>query len=113
MPDQVITPDVELPAGAVMRVPERQVTLADGTTIFLRRFWHDGAQRVYLADGRWCAQRGGDVAHLYAVPLDGTHGGGAVWRYRDVHSFPTWEAALEAAQAAETAEGGRRRRRTA
>lgn len=88
-----------------MRVPERVVILADGTTVLLRRFWYDGVRRVELADGRWCAQRGG-VHHLYAVPQDGTHGGGAAWCYRDVHSFPTWEAALAAAVAAERAEQG-------
>lgn len=113
MADQVVIPDVELPADAVMRVFEREVTLGDGASVWLRRFWHDGSRRVYLADGRWCAQRGGAVAHLYAVPLDGTHGGGAVWQYRNVHSYPTWEEALAAALAAEAADRGRGKRRMA
>lgn len=105
MSDQVTVLDTELPEGAVMRVAERIVILDDGTTVFLRRFWIDEHnRRVYLADGRWLALRGGPPAHLYAAPQDVVHGGGAGWQYRAVHSFPTWEVALSAAVAAEAAE---------
>lgn len=108
MSDQVVIPDVELPEGAIMRVPERQVILSDGVTVFLRRFWYHDGRRVELADGRWCAQRGG-FAHLYAVPQGETRGAGAVWMYRHVFAYPTWEEALGAALAAERAERGVRR----
>lgn len=105
MTAQVIVLDKELPDGAVMIVPERQVILADGTTVILRRFWHDGAgKRVYLADERWLAQRGGDIPHLYACPVDAVHGSGAVWLYRGPGTYPTWEEALAAALDAEAAE---------
>lgn len=109
MGDQVTVLDAKLPEGAVMRVPERQVTLTDGTTVFLRRFWYDGARRCYLADGRWLAQRGGPIRHLYAAPEDGVHGVGALWAYRAPHSFPTWEDALAAAVLAEGAAARARR----
>lgn len=109
MSDQVNVLDATLPEGAVMRVPERQVILDDGTTVLLRRFWYDDeGRRCYLADGRWLAQRGGPVLHLYAAPEDGIHGVGAYWAYRTVHSFPTWGDALAAAVLAEAAEQGRR-----
>lgn len=112
MPDQVITDD--LPEDVVMRVLERQAVLDNGTTVWLRRFTlgPDGTRR-YLADGRWVAQRGGPINHMYAAPMDATHGGAATWLYRAPHSFETWQQALEAARLAEDADevGAKRRNR--
>lgn len=113
MTDQVIVMDRELPEGAVMIVPERQVILADGTTVILRRFWYDtDGRRMYLADGRWLAQRGGnDIPHLYACPVDVVHGSGAAWQYRGPGTYPTWEDALQAAIDAEADDRAKARRR--
>jgi hypothetical protein len=110
MPDQVVLDD--LPADVTMRVFERLAVLDNGTLVWLRRFVLDGpGRRRYLADGRWLALHGGDVAHLYASPLDATHGGQAMWAYRAPHSYPTWQAALDAAQQAEDADERARARK--
>jgi len=99
MGDQVLADG--LPADVVMHVHERVVILPDGLTVWLRRFRLDEQRRrIMLADGRWLAQHSVQP-HTYACPLDLTHGGGARWLYRYVHTFPTWQDALSAAQAAE------------
>ena len=110
MPDQVITED--LPDDVTMHVFERSVTLDSGITVWLRRYTLDpDGKRRYLADGRWVAQRGGEIAHLYANPQDATHGAGANWAYRSPHSFATWQDALEAARLAESGDEVARKRK--
>lgn len=108
MGDQVLAP--ELPDELTMHVFERAVVLPSGVTVWLRRF-HLGpfGRRVTLADGRWCAQRGGRP-HLYAEP-QGAVRGGARWQYRSPYSFATWQAALEAAIEAEQADDDARARK--
>lgn len=110
MADEVI-PETGLADGETMRVTERAVILADGSTVWLRRYTvDDRGQRRWLADGRWCAQRGAEP-HTFAVP-QGTAGGHA-WEYRNVHSFPSWQDALAGAREAEQRDGAARRRRAA
>lgn len=111
--DQVVVEGAELPAGAVMHVFERQVTLADGTSLWLRR-WHEPAgdgRRVYLDGGAWCCLRGGGP-RMYARPMGPTAGGGHTfeWVFAAPHPFESWEAALEAGTRAERRDVAARRR---
>lgn len=103
MPDQVLLDGLR--EGEVMRVLERPVTLDTGATVWLRRFTLDTfGRRTYLADGRWLAQLGGPIAHMYAHPTGAVEGGRARWSYRAPHSFATWQDALDAAREAEAAD---------
>jgi hypothetical protein len=98
MGDEVL-PESGLPDGATMRVLERAVTLPGGVVVWLRR-WTEGEQpgvREMLADGRWCASRGG-VRRMYAA---GVGPGGHQWVYRAAGTFESWQAALDAAIEAE------------
>lgn len=114
--DQVIVEGAELPDGAVMHVFERQVTLADGTSLWLRRWYEpsgDG-RRVYLADNGWCCLRGGGP-RMYARPMGSTTGGAGAfeWAFLSPHSFATWEEALAAGARAERRDARARARRLA